>query len=162
MKDSVLNPSVVAVVPRVLKFLLCVNNNCKSSAWCHIGHIDISAIISQQFIHKVRVSFNSVTTIQMSQSQQLCSINTVHKSLPEEKWWLDGSRPTRPENQTHPTRSASHSTPSQSSSMPLEAGPLLMLFWSSSPLWKQHKPLLTLICQIILTKKFPEKGLLKC
>ena len=32
VKDSVLNPSVVAVVPRVLKFLLCVNNNNNSQS----------------------------------------------------------------------------------------------------------------------------------
>ena len=116
MKYSVLNPGIVAVVPKVLELLLCVEHNSQ-------------LILLLSWKYSFPVGFDHLRLFKLG-------------TAPGERWWPRAAKPTRRACRTPPTKPTSHLRPSRLTGPQLEAGPLA--FDSLFSVWKQWQNFLWL------------------
>ena len=108
MKYSVLNPRIVAVVPKVLELLLCVKHNSQ-----------LFLLLSWKYNYPF--GFDPLTLFKLG-------------TAPGGRWWPRAAKRTRRDCRTPPTKPTSHWRPSRPTEPLLEARPLVFdsLFWSAN------------------------------
>ena len=116
MKYSVLNPGIVAVVPKVLELLLCVEHNSQ-----------LFLLLSWKY--SFPVGFDHLRHFKLGTG-------------PGERWWPRAAKRTRRACRTPPTKPTSHLRPSRPTGPLLEAAPLV--FDSLVLVWKQWQNFLWL------------------